>query len=359
MSHELDAPGREPPEHTPAEHRRRQGAFPWTQHVRCAISDACGDEARCGNQYRAGKIRIGEQRVTRIGGSRDREEDPGADLDEESEGPREGHVLPHANPVHAYRLDRPDRGRVTVVEREWNRDGRKNDRQRSKRAGEERISPLCAFARRREENGIERRDRDRAPRDAMVIVVHERHLQREADHWNAEDQQAVDRVPGRQRSAPHVEDRDPHIEDEEQREEWLDDRVMSAIVELAPPRQAEHEREHEPNGVERAPGLGPGEREDRGVQDGEVAEQQQGVAVVADEHRGEESAGHRQRRERLRIGAHGQPDGECGHAHEQHDRRRRGQHAIAPERRIDREIEDSRTRALQRKTVGRTRCPQA
>ena len=110
----------------------------------------------------------------------------------------------------------------------------------------------------------------------MVIFVHERRLQREADQRNAEDQQAVDRILGRGRRAPHVEDRDPHVEDEEQREERLHDRVMGGIVELAPPRQAEHEREHEAHGVERAPGLGPGEREDRGVQDGKVAEQQQG-----------------------------------------------------------------------------------
>ena len=134
---------------------------------------------------------------------------------------------------------------------------------------------------------------------------------------------------------------------------------MFRSVELVAPDEPEHEGECETHGIEHPPGLRPREREDRGVQQGEIAEQEHGAAVVAHQHRGQESAGDGQARERLRIVAHGEPDRERRHRDEQRDRQRLGQHAIGSKRRVGRQVEDAGAGTLQGKAVARARSHKA
>ncbi len=137
----------------------------------------------------------------------------------------------------------------------------------------------------------------------------------------------------------------------------MDDRVVLGPVEAVAPERGEDEREQEAHRVQAAPCAGPGKREDRAVQHREIAEQLNGLAALRDQHRREESAGDRERRQRLRIVAHGEPHARRGHQHEQRERGRLRQHAVQPERREHRQIENAGAGALERQPVpGRDRA---
>ena len=207
------------------------------------------DEPGDGDQHRAGEKRIGEERI--IGAADVREiakTSPAPSSTSEREGPREPRVLPHADPVDAGRLDRPHRRGVAIVERERNRDRRKDDRQRERTRADRSANPGSVRARvaANREQRRTTRHRERAPRGAVAVLAarappaarsrrsaRRRRAGRRPDPWR----RAVAR-----RS---VEDRDRHVEDEEQREERLHDRVVLGIVELAAPERAQHEREDE------------------------------------------------------------------------------------------------------------------
>jgi hypothetical protein len=94
----------------------------------------------------------------------------------------------------------------------------------------------------------------------------------------------------RQRRAPHVEDRDRHIEHEVEGEERLHDRVVRGVVELGA-HTAPSANVNEAHRIESAPRFRPRQREDRRVQHSEVTEQMQRIPVVADQNGGEKAAG--------------------------------------------------------------------
>ena len=271
----------------------------------------------------------------------------GSALDDQREGSGKPRVLPRADPVDARRLDRPECGRPAIVERERNGDGREDDGQHEECARQQRETGFAAPAQGQEEQRIDDRQRERAPRRTVLEFAHQRGLRCEPGQRHAEHEETVHRIACGERPAPRVKNRDGDVEDEEQRQERLHGRVMFRPVELATPDEPEHEGEREAHRIEHPPCLRPREREDRGVQQREIAEQQQGAAVVSHQHRGQESAGDGQTRERLRIVAHGEPDRKRRHRDEQHDRRRLGQHAIEAKRRVGRQIEDAGSGTLQ------------
>ena len=109
---------------------------------------------------------------------------------------------------------------------------------------------LAAPAQRDEEQRVDHGHRQRAPRCAVSCIADDRNLQREADQRDAEYQKSVDRILRRERSAPRVEDRDRHVESEEEDEERLHDGVVLRRIEAVAPDRAQHEREHEADRVQ-------------------------------------------------------------------------------------------------------------
>jgi hypothetical protein len=97
-------------------------------------------------------------------------------------------MSPDPDPVHAGRLERPQRRGLAVVERERDRHRREDRGQREECARQQRESGIRALAQAEEEQRVGARQRERAPRGAVSRIADERRLQRETDQRDAEHQ---------------------------------------------------------------------------------------------------------------------------------------------------------------------------
>ena len=216
LAHELYATGREPPGDAPAKQRGDERAF-------AGREDSCRHDRATraiASPETAISIAPAKNALANSGSSTPPTPEiaktmPAPTTTRSAKSSREAAILPHADPVDACGFHRPERRRVAVVEGERNRDRREDDGKRQERTAQEREPGLAALAERQKEQRVDHRERERAPRGTVALLLHEGGLQREADERDAEDEQAVDAVSRRGRRAPQILDRDGDVESEE------------------------------------------------------------------------------------------------------------------------------------------------
>ncbi|MCY1287090.1 hypothetical protein D9M70_360760 [compost metagenome] len=199
-------------------------------------------------------------------------------------------------------------------------------------------------------------------------MPHQRVLQAEADQRRAEQHGGVHVIAPPQREmllfvqpATGEQQADGDVHQEEQQQEWLGTGEQLRRVGTQPPGEADAEGADEADQVERTPGLEPGDGEDAGIEQGEVAEQRDMAATAGgrQDRRGE-AAQRRGRGEAEGILQHGEHARAERHQHQQ-DETGAGldQHLAAihlrvqPDRREHRQVQHRHAGPLQQQCVGR------
>jgi len=142
---------------------------------------------------------------------------------------------------------------------------------------------------------------------SVLFAFNSADLQPEGRQRHAEDDGAVDEVVELRRRAAREEDRDRHVQHEEDDEERLDAVEVFRAVVLEAPRQPDEEGEREAHHVQRPPRLVPGDGRDAEVQHQEVAEERDVAAATGGrEDRREEAARGAEDRQHHRV----LPDGQ-------------------------------------------------
>ena len=306
-----------------------------------------------GDQHRPDKKGVGEQRIVAARRTGPEKDCACAELDQQREAAQQRRILPHTEPECSGGRDRPQRGGDAIVERQRNGDRREDRRQCEERAREQRQARFGACTQQYEQQAVNDRQRRGAPGCAVLDVAHQSDLESEADQRHAEDQQAIDRRARFEAAAMRIQDCDRDIEDDKQDQKRLDRREIERPVIAIRPDRAQNEGEDESKQVQRTPRAHPGQREDRRVEDREIAEQQRRLAGNIGQHRREKAAGDGESGQRLRVGADRKRDRRRGDQCEQQQARHRRQDVIQAKGGERRQIQDACARALQRKPVSR------
>ncbi|MNQ41587.1 hypothetical protein D3C85_552670 [compost metagenome] len=200
-------------------------------------------------------------------------------------------------------------------------------------------------------------------------MADQRQLQAKADDGRAEQHGAVHRIglarrPAQQlvallwrihslgQLAPGEQQADAHVHQEEQHQERLGTGEQFGPVGAQAPGETDAEGADEADQVEQAPGLEPGDGEDAGVEQGEVAEQRHMVAAAAGREDGRsETAQGRGGSQAQGILGDGQDGGEQGHRHQQAEGHFRLQQGVQAHGGEYRQVEHGDTGTLEHQAV--------
>ena len=228
--------GTEPPCDAPAEHDRDERALERSER-RGAKQLVRSDNGAARDEQRAETVAVQHRNVAGGAGGRPRREcqregDARGELQQQPERACGEVRLSHADPDGRGAFERPRRGRQPRVECERHRERREDDAEREKRVDEQ-----TQFASRKKtgERQVDRSGHDRAPRERVRDVAHERILQTGCDERRAEHDRRIDIAAKLERAAQRVQRRDRDVEEEEQDQERLRRReVLGPIRRHAP-----------------------------------------------------------------------------------------------------------------------------
>jgi hypothetical protein len=223
--------------------------------------DHAADEGAVRDERRAGE----RTRIREEGGACEK-------LQEDAEDARGETSLSDAHPHDRGALERPRRGRPARVERERDREAAEDNAQRQEGFGQktERLATAPEDDLRQHE--IDRAERERAPRRAVLDLAHQSDLQSERHERDAKHERSIHVAFELGGAAVREQNRNCEIEGEEEGQERLRAREVLGPVEVQAPQSSDGEREREAHQVQDTPCLEPGDDQDAGVQHGVVAE---------------------------------------------------------------------------------------
>lgn len=355
VDQDLVQPAADPPQQPPRGGRDADLGHPCVPCARFAapVQPPAGEQAgERDQQHRDGRAVEHRQRG-RVGRREQAREERACrgELHQQPEAECEQAFLAHAEPHDGRAFDGPRGAGRRPRERERYRERREDDREREHRF-EQQPEAVAAPREPCGDRDVERRQRDRAPRERERHAFHERRLQRGRDDRRAEHERAVHVVPQREFAFHRIQQRDTDIHQEEQDEERLGAREQRGAIGRHAPRGADREREHEAEQVQRAPGLEPRDRENARVQQCVVAEQRDMVALAGrQQDRCEEAARAAHERERQRVLPHREERAQRADRDHQRERGADGQQRIKLGRGEDRQVQDADAAALQHETV--------
>ena len=292
-------------------------------------------------------------------------------LQQQGEEPRQAALLVQAEPVDAGALDGPGGRGPARVQAERNGQGAEDHPQRQadfhQQAG---ASGRSMAAQHPRQDHVEEAQGQGAEGHAEVDVADHRALQAEPHQWRAEQHGGVDvvglsrrpaqqfaalgrRLRGLQQLAAGEEQADPDVHQEEQGQERLGAGEQLRCIGAQSPGEADAEGADEADQVERPPGAEPGDGEDAGVEQGEVAEQRYMVAAAGggQDRRGE-AAERRHHRQAHGVLQHGEDRRADRHHHQQGQRRAGRDQRMQAHGGEDGQVQHRDTGALQDQAVG-------
>ncbi|MND43712.1 hypothetical protein D3C80_345100 [compost metagenome] len=292
-----------------------------------------------------------------------------AELQQQGEGPRQRAPLAQAQPVDAGAFHRPGRRSPACVQPQ--RNGQAAEDHAQGQAGLHQQQGTAGGAPRQgaRQQQVEQAQGQGAEGGAELDMPDQRQLQAEADDGRAEQHGAVHhvglarrpaqqlvapggRIGGLQQLAPGEQQADAHVHQEEQHQERLGAGEQLGPIGAQAPGEADAEGTDEADQVEQAPGLEPGDGEDAGVEQGEVAEQRHMVAAAAggEDGRGETAQGRGGGQAKGILGD-GQDGGEQRHGHQQAEGHFRLQQGVQAHGGEHRQVEHGDTGALEHQAV--------
>ncbi len=360
IDEDLVQPAADPPQQPPRGGRDTDLRHPRVPRARFAapVQPPAGEQAGERDQQHRDIRAVEHRQRGRVGRAQQtREERAGrGDLHQQPEAEREQALLAHAEPHDGRAFDGPRGAGRRPRKRERHRERREDHREREHRF-EQQAEAVAAAREPCGDRDVERRQRDRAPREPERHAFDERRLQRGRDDRRAEHERAVHVVSQREFAFHRIQQRDADIHQEEQDEERLGAREQRGTIGGHAPRGADREREHEAEQVQRAPRLEPRDREDPCVQQCVVAEQRDMVALAGrQQDRREEAARAAHECERQRVLPHREERAQRADRDHQRERGADGQQCIQLGRGEDRQVQDADAAALQHEAVcGATR----
>ncbi len=342
-----------PPEQTPGKYRQGEARFERDEPLPVPVQLPARKQRAEADRQRTqeGTVDEGVQRLCVL--EPGQKGAAGAELQQQTEPARKPAVLMDADPHQRRAFERPGRRRPVPAEGERNGETAEHHPQREERLGQQPHAGALPLPERARQRDIEGAERQRAERQPVLQVVDQRALQREARQRHTEHQAAVDVAFQLRRLALREQHRDRGVEQEEQYEEGFSRVEILGPVAFVAPGRADHEREQEPDEVQFAPGLEPGDAEDAGVEQRIIGEQRDVIAAAAGQQDGrDETAGGAEHRHDPRVLQHRQHAGQRDEAGYQRERKA-DRHQVVEFRRAERRQVQNRDRAaLQHQAVG-------